>query len=227
MPELPQPVPQETIAIPDVLPVLPLRNTVVYPHAVVPIVVSQGRSVRLVEDAMRANRLVALVAQRTETIDPARTDQIYRVGTAAIIRQLTRAADGNLHLIVQGVERVRLLDFAALPIEAFQFACKARCFRPVLRQQKLERDRGIIGASGGIEPRSKAEGDHIRRGTSLGVTGALQQGNNPRPVAFHQRLKPVSNKNPVFAEQRHHVRHRTQGNQIELRHEEGLRLSFR
>jgi ATP-dependent Lon protease len=97
--------------IPDALPVLPLRDTVVFPLAVAPLVVGQERSVRLVEDAMRGNRLVALVAQSNRDARPAGPDDLYRVGTAAVIHQLLRAPDGTLRLIVQGLERIRLLDF--------------------------------------------------------------------------------------------------------------------
>ncbi|HEY8378031.1 MAG TPA: LON peptidase substrate-binding domain-containing protein, partial [Nannocystis sp.] len=108
-----QPDNTESLRIPDVLPLLPLRNAVAFPLAVIPLVVGQPRSVRLVDEVMRANRLIALVAQRTETAQPAGPGDLYRVGTAGVIRQLTRAPDGNLHLAVQGLERVRILDFTA------------------------------------------------------------------------------------------------------------------
>jgi ATP-dependent Lon protease len=100
-------------AIPDALPVLPLRDTVVFPMAVVPIVVGQERSLRLVDDVMRANRMLALVAQRSADVESAGPGDVYPVGTAAVIRQLLRAPDGTLRLAVQGLERVRLLDFTA------------------------------------------------------------------------------------------------------------------
>ncbi len=104
----------EGLTIPDVLPVLPLRGgTVVFPLAVVPLVVGQPRSVRLVDDVMRRDRLVALVAQRTEKSERAGPDDIYRTGTAAIIHQLARSPDGTLRLVVQGLERIRILDFVA------------------------------------------------------------------------------------------------------------------
>lgn len=103
----------ETFRMPDVLPVLPLRNAVVFPLAIVPLVVGQARSVRLVDDAMRANRVIAIVAQRGETAGPPGPDDLHRTGTAAVIRQLSRPQDGNLHLVVQGIERVRISDFTA------------------------------------------------------------------------------------------------------------------
>jgi ATP-dependent Lon protease len=102
---------QTTPEIPDILPVLPLINTVVVPMAVAPIVVGQERSVKLVDEVMRTNRLVALVAQRHPEARPAGPDDIYRVGTAAIIHRLLRLPDGTLQLVVQGLERIRILDF--------------------------------------------------------------------------------------------------------------------
>ncbi|QZZ23583.1 endopeptidase La [Leptothermofonsia sichuanensis E412] len=102
---------QNTPEIPDTLPVLPLINTVVVPMAVAPIVVGQERSVKLVDEVMRTNRLVGLVAQRHPEARPAGPDDIYRVGTAAIIHRFLRLPDGTLQLVVQGLERIRILDF--------------------------------------------------------------------------------------------------------------------
>jgi ATP-dependent Lon protease len=67
--------------------------------------------VRLVDDAMRGNRLVALVSQTSQASALASPDNLYRMGTAAAIQRLLRAPDGTLQLLVQGLERVRLLDF--------------------------------------------------------------------------------------------------------------------
>jgi ATP-dependent Lon protease len=111
--EAPTPRPAE-LSIPDALPVLPLRGgTVVFPLAVVPLVVGQPRSVQLVDDVMRRERLLALVTQRTDQAEQPGPEDLHRVGTAGIVHQLARAPDGSLRLVVQGLERVRLLDFVA------------------------------------------------------------------------------------------------------------------
>ena len=99
-------------AVPDVLPILPLRDTVVFPLAVTPLLVGQERSVKLVDDAMRANRLIGLVAQRNVSAQPAEPGDLYPVGTMAVIHQLLRGADGTLRLLVQGLERIRIGSFA-------------------------------------------------------------------------------------------------------------------
>jgi ATP-dependent Lon protease len=97
--------------IPDTLPVLPLRDVVVFPLTAAPLVVAQPRSVRLVDDVMRSNRLLVLVAQRDPKVEPAKPEDLYRIGTIGVIHQLARAPDGGVRLMVQGVERIRLLDF--------------------------------------------------------------------------------------------------------------------
>jgi ATP-dependent Lon protease len=99
------------IAVPESLPVLPLRDAVVFPLTAVPLAVGQPRSVRLVDDVMRGNRLLALVAQREAKAEPAAPEDLYRVGTMGMIHQLARAADGSVRLMVQGLERIRLLDW--------------------------------------------------------------------------------------------------------------------
>ncbi|MDP8903806.1 MAG: endopeptidase La [Chloroflexota bacterium] len=100
-------------AIPDVLPILPLRETVVFPDSVAPLVVGQERSLRLVDDALRGKRLLGLVSSRESDVETPEPDQLYRVGTVANIIHFVRAADGGVRMVVQGVERIRLVDFAA------------------------------------------------------------------------------------------------------------------
>ena len=97
--------------VPDVLPVLPLRDAVVFPLTAAPLVVGQPRSVRLVDDVMRGNRLLALVAQRDPTPEPATPDVLYRLGTVGMIHQLARGPDGSVRLMVQGIERVKIIDW--------------------------------------------------------------------------------------------------------------------
>jgi ATP-dependent Lon protease len=109
-----QPPTEATLEIPDALPVLPLRGgIVIFPQAVVPLTIGQERSVQLVDEVMRGNRMLALVSQKNDEIEQPGPDDLNRVGTAAIIHQLLRAPDGGIRLVVQGLERVRLLDFTA------------------------------------------------------------------------------------------------------------------
>jgi ATP-dependent Lon protease len=105
--------PPEAPAIPDVLPVLPLRDAVVYPLAILPLAVGQERTLRLVDDVMRGDRLLVLIAQRAPEVEAPGPADLYDVGTVATIRQLLRGRDGTVRLAVQGLERVRLVEFTA------------------------------------------------------------------------------------------------------------------
>jgi len=99
--------------IPDVLPVLPLRDAVVLPSTAVPLAVGQPRSVRLVDEVMRGNRLVALVAQRDPKVEASAPGDLHGIGTVGMIHQLMRAPDGSVRLMVQGIERIGLIDFVS------------------------------------------------------------------------------------------------------------------
>lgn len=101
----------EHLSIPDVLPVLPLKDTVVYPFAVQPLGVGQERSIRLIDDVMRGNRLVVLVAQKSAEIEQAGPKDIFSVGTVARIARMIRMPDGTIQIIVQGLERVTIGEF--------------------------------------------------------------------------------------------------------------------
>ncbi len=98
--------PQERDAL--VLPVLPLKNTVVFPHVLVPLAVGRPRSLRLLEDLAPGDRTLAVAAQYDEDVEEANWDQVRHVGTVVRIQHLLKMPDGTMQLAVQGVERVRL-----------------------------------------------------------------------------------------------------------------------
>ncbi len=95
-------------ATPEELPILPLRGVVVYPLMVLPLTVGQPRSVRLVDDVVVGDRLVGLVASKDPEIDEPAPDEVYQVGTMALIHRLIKSPDGTMRIIVQGVERIHL-----------------------------------------------------------------------------------------------------------------------
>jgi ATP-dependent Lon protease len=99
------------ISLPEVLPILPLKETVVYPLTLTPLGVGQERSIHLIDDVMRSNRLVGLVAQKSASIDLAGPDDTFRLGTAARIARMLRAPDGTIQIIAQGLERIRILEY--------------------------------------------------------------------------------------------------------------------
>src|SRR5439155_20703709 len=94
--------------IPRVLPVLPLKETVVYPQSMTPLAIGQERSVKLVDDVVSGERLLALVTVRNPEVETPGWDDLYEVGTAAIVHKLIRVPDGTLRILVQGLRRIRL-----------------------------------------------------------------------------------------------------------------------
>ena len=101
----------ENLNIPDILPVLPLKDVVVYPFAVQPLGVGQERSIRLIDDVMRGNRLVVLIAQKSAELDQAGPDDIFKIGTVSRVGRMFRMPDGTIQIAVQGLERVEIGEF--------------------------------------------------------------------------------------------------------------------
>ncbi|HYW27707.1 MAG TPA: endopeptidase La [Terriglobales bacterium] len=93
---------------PLVLPVLPLKNIVVFPHVLVPLGVGRPRSLRLLEDLAPGDRTLAVAAQYDEQVEEASWDEVRHIGTIVRIQHLLKMPDGTMQLAVQGVERIRL-----------------------------------------------------------------------------------------------------------------------
>src|SRR2546422_10425379 len=96
--------------VPDILPILPLRAAVVFPHAVSPLAAGRPSSKRLIEDAAKQSRLIAVVMQRDATEEEPGANGLHPVGTLAMIHRVLKQPDGTLRLIVQGVGRVRVVE---------------------------------------------------------------------------------------------------------------------
>ncbi len=101
----------ESPKYPDVLPILPLRGVVVYPQTAVPLTVGQPRSIKLVDDVVAADKLVGLVAATNPELETPGPKDLYRVGVIATVHRLLRAPDGTIRLLVQGMDRFRLVEF--------------------------------------------------------------------------------------------------------------------
>ena len=100
------------LELPAVLPVLPLKETVVFPQSTTPLAIGQERSVRLVEDVVAGDRMLALVTSRDADLAAPGWDEIHEVGTAAVIHKMMKVDDGTLRILVQGLRRVRLTERA-------------------------------------------------------------------------------------------------------------------
>jgi ATP-dependent Lon protease len=98
----------ERLAIPEELPVLPLRDTVLFPNSFMPLAVAREASVRLIDEATTAGRMIGVFTQREATVEEPAQDDLYAIGTATHIHKMFRLPDGSLRLIVQGLARIRL-----------------------------------------------------------------------------------------------------------------------
>jgi ATP-dependent Lon protease len=98
------------------LPILPLRGVVVYPMMWLPLTVGQPRSVRLIDEALSEGepRIIGLVTSKNPENDEPSPDEIYDIGTVAVVHRMLRAPDGTIRLIVQGLERIHIDEYTQL-----------------------------------------------------------------------------------------------------------------
>jgi ATP-dependent Lon protease len=99
---------QDELTFPAALPVLPLKETVVFPESVTPLAIGQERSIKLVEDVVSGDRVLALVAVKDPGVEQPGWDDLYHVGTAAVIHKMIKVPDGTLRILVQGTQRIQL-----------------------------------------------------------------------------------------------------------------------
>jgi ATP-dependent Lon protease len=101
----------DELTIPDVLPVLPLKDTVVFPESMTPLAIGQERSVRLIDDVIAGDeRLLALVTVKDNAVETPGFADLYTVGTAAVIHKMIKVPDGTLRILVQGLKRIRIVE---------------------------------------------------------------------------------------------------------------------
>ena len=96
--------------IPEILPILPLRNTVLFPGVVIPITVGRDKSIRLVKEAYDGNKTIGVIAQKDQEEENPKFDQLNTIGTVASILKLLKMPDGSSTIIIQGKKRFRLIE---------------------------------------------------------------------------------------------------------------------
>jgi ATP-dependent Lon protease len=99
---------QTASGVPEQLPVLPLKETVVFPDSMTPLAIGQERSIALIDDVVGEERMLALLTVRDADVETPGWDDVYTVGTAAVVHKMIRVPDGTLRILVQGVSRIRL-----------------------------------------------------------------------------------------------------------------------
>ena len=101
----------EPVKIPEVLPVLPLRDIVIFPFMIVPLYVSRDRSIKAVDHALAENRMILLAAQKEQDEEDPGPNDIYTVGTVAVIMRMLKLPDGRIRVLVQGIGRARIVSY--------------------------------------------------------------------------------------------------------------------
>ena len=96
------------LTIPEQLPILPLRDTVLFPNSFMPLAVARESSVRLIDEAISGGKLIGVFTQRDAGVEEPQQEDLYRVGTASHIHKMFKLPDGSLRLIVQGLARLQL-----------------------------------------------------------------------------------------------------------------------
>jgi ATP-dependent Lon protease len=104
---------EHPIAIPSELPILPLRDSVLFPNSVLPLAVARESSVRLIEEAISGSKLVGVFTQRDAAVEEPGQDELHQIGTATHIHKMFKLPDGSLRLIVQGLSRLQLASVIA------------------------------------------------------------------------------------------------------------------
>jgi ATP-dependent Lon protease len=103
-----EPLEPSDVEIPSTLPVLALKETVIFPQSVSPLAIGQERSIRLVDDVLAGERMLALVTVRDAAAEEPAWDDLYETGTAAVVHKMLRVPDGTLRILVQGIARIHL-----------------------------------------------------------------------------------------------------------------------
>src|SRR5437667_9948360 len=98
----------QQLQIPNELPVLPLRDIVIYPFMIVPLFVSREKSIRAVDEALGEHRMILLTCQKDLDKEEPQQDDLYKVGTVAVIMRMLKLPDGRIRILVQGVSRAKV-----------------------------------------------------------------------------------------------------------------------
>lgn len=128
---------------PDELPILPVRNTVLFPGVVIPITVGRDKSIKLIKDAYDGDKMVGVIAQKDQGEEDPAIENLYEIGTLAKILKMLKMPDGSSTVILQGVRRVKTLEFTQ---EMPYFKAKIEIFSNDGDRPDDERFSGLVGS---------------------------------------------------------------------------------
>ena len=96
--------------VPEILSILPLRNTVLFPGVVIPITVGRDKSINLIKDAYKGEKIIGVTSQKNDSVEDPKPDDINKIGTVAQIIKMLKMPDGNTTIIIQGKRRFELKE---------------------------------------------------------------------------------------------------------------------
>ena len=169
------PTGEELVAVPDELPILPLRDTVLFPNSFMPLAVARESSVQLIDEAIAGSKVIGVVTQRDASVEEPQQGDLYTVGTASQIHKMFKLPDGSLRLIVQGLSRLALDDITAT--------------KPYLRARVRPAARGAAGRRPHRDRRADAQHQDQLPESGLAVA-ALVRG-PADPGRHDQRARPA------------------------------------
>ncbi|HND85730.1 MAG TPA: LON peptidase substrate-binding domain-containing protein, partial [Pseudobdellovibrionaceae bacterium] len=102
---------EKTVEIPQTLPMLPVRDIVVFPYMIIPLIVGRESSIRSVEESLSKNRLIFLASQKDIADENPTPDGIYSVGTVAMIMRMRNLSDGRVKILIQGIAKARIKSY--------------------------------------------------------------------------------------------------------------------
>jgi ATP-dependent Lon protease len=155
------------LAVPSELPILPLRDTVLFPNSFMPLAVAREASVRLIDDAMSGAKLIGVFTQRDASIEEPTITDLYTVGTVSHVHKMFKLPDGSLRLIVQGLSRLTLDEITAS--------------RPYLRGRVSPApEQGRAGREGSILPSQATQhGSRHPRGAEAAIKAEVSRAREP------------------------------------------------
>src|SRR6478672_236453 len=102
---------QRIHTIPEELPILPVRDAVIFPHAVTPLTVGRESSVKLINDVQQSDGMLVVLTQRDKRVDSPTPADLYDVGTVSMVHRVMKTPEGNLFVIIMGVSRAQMREF--------------------------------------------------------------------------------------------------------------------
>ena len=135
--------------LPDILPVLPLKDTVIYPYIILPLSVARDKSIQAVDRALSESRNILLVPQRDANLTDPGEDDLYSIGTASLIMRMLKLPDGRIRILVQGLQQARIEYLSQT--EPFLQAKVVEIERPAVAQPTLESEALLRSVKDGLE----------------------------------------------------------------------------